>query len=86
MLDAFEAAATALTTAGATVIDLDAAGFTFASADGETLVLLYDFRNDVASYFGTRVGVPVAGGTVQTGIDFDSAHADEEMPFVNQDL
>jgi amidase len=86
VLDAFEAAVTALTTAGATVIDLDAAGFTFASADGETLVLLYDFRDDVAAYFGTRVGVPVAGGTLQTAIDFDNAHAAEEMPFFNQDI
>jgi amidase len=86
VLDAFEAAVTALTTAGATVIDLDAGGFTFASADGETMVLLYDFRDDVAAYFGTRVGVPVAGGTLQTAIDFDNAHAAEEMPFFNQDI
>src|SRR6516165_9122913 len=34
VLDAFEAAVAALTAAGATVIDLDAAGFTFAPADG----------------------------------------------------
>src|SRR5207245_10389305 len=40
-----------------------AAGFNFASADGEFLVLLFEFRNDVAAYFGARVGVPVAGGT-----------------------
>ena len=86
VLDAFEAAVTALTTAGATVIDLDAAGFTFASADGESLVLDYDFRNDVAAYFATRVGVPVAGGTLQTAIDFNNAHAAEEMPFFNQDI
>src|SRR5262249_30417080 len=37
---AIEAAFDALTAAGATVIDLDAAGFTFATADGEFLVLL----------------------------------------------
>src|SRR6266852_663401 len=86
VLDTFEAAVDALTAAGATVIDLDAAGFTFASADGEFLVLLFDFRNDVAAYFGTRVGVPVAGGTLQTAIDFNNAHADVEMPFFNQDL
>src|SRR5206468_1187040 len=63
VLDAFEEAVQALQNAGATVIDLDAAGFNFASADGEFLVLLFEFRNDVAAYFGTRVGVPVAGGT-----------------------
>jgi amidase len=38
VLDAFEEAVNALTAAGATVIDLDAAGFTFPSADGEFLV------------------------------------------------
>ena len=86
VLDAFEEAVAALTKAGATVIDLDAAGFTFPSADGETLVLLYDFRNDVAQYFATRVGVPVAGGTLQTAIDFNNAHPKIEMPFFNQDI
>ncbi len=86
VLDAFETAVEALTAAGATVIDLDAAGFTFPSADGEFLVLLYDFRDDVKAYFATRVGVPVAGGTLQSAIDFDNAHADVEMPFFNQDI
>src|SRR6266436_2569391 len=86
VLDAFEAAVEALTAAGATVIDLDAAGFTFPSADGESLVLDYDFRNDVKAYFATRVGVPVAGGTLQSAIDFNNAHADVEMPFFNQDV
>jgi amidase len=86
VLDAFEAAVDALTAAGATVVDLDAAGFTFPSADGESLVLDFDFRNDVMAYFATRVGVPVAGGTLQTAIDFNNAHADEEMPFFNQDV
>jgi amidase len=86
VLDAFEQAVNALTAAGATVIDLDQAGFTFPSADGEFFVLLYDFKFDVATYFATRVGVPVAGGTLQTAIDFDNAHADVEMPFFNQDI
>ena len=86
VLDAFEAAVTALTAAGATVIDLDAAGFNFPSPDGEFFVLLYDFKFDVAKYFATRVGVPVAGGTLQTAIDFNNAHADVEMPFFNQDI
>ena len=86
VLDAFEAAVDQLTAAGAVVIDLDAAGFTFPSADGEFFVLLYDFKMDVAKYFATRVGVPVAGGTLQTAIDFNNAHADVEMPFFNQDI
>ena len=84
--DAIEAAFAKLTDAGAIVIDLDAAGFTFASADGEFLVLLFDFRNDLAAYLATRVGVPVAGGTLQTAIDFYNANEDREMPFFNQDI
>ena len=84
--DAIEAAFAKLTDAGAIVIDLDAAGFTFASADGEFLVLLFDFRNDLAAYLATRVGVPVAGGTLQTAIDFNNANEDREMPFFNQDI
>jgi amidase len=86
VLDAFEAAVTALTAAGATLIDLDAEGFTFPSADGELFILLYEFKGDVAVYFGTRVGVPVAGGTLQDAIDFNNAHANVEMPFFNQDI
>jgi amidase len=84
--NAIEAAFSALTAAGATVIDLDAAGFKFATADGEFLVLVFDFRNDVAAYFATRTGVPVAGGTLQTAVDFNNAHAAVEMPFFNQDI
>src|SRR5882724_2037657 len=44
---AVEAVFAALTAAGATIIDLDAAGFTFPPANGEFLVLCFDFRNDV---------------------------------------
>jgi amidase len=86
VLDAFEEAVEALQDAGATVIDLDAAGFTFSPADGETFILLYEFKFDVAKYFMTRLGVPVAGGTLQTAINFNNAHPNEEMPFFNQDI
>jgi amidase len=83
---AVEAAFAALSAAGATVIDLDAAGFTFPSADGEFLVLVFDFRNDLKAYFATRMGVPVAGGTLADAIAFNNAHADVEMPYFNQDI
>jgi amidase len=86
VLDAFEEAVQALENAGATVVDLDAAGFTFSPPDGESMVLFFDFRNDVANYFATRIGVPVAGGTLQTAIDFNNANAATEMPFFNQDI
>lgn len=89
VVDAFEAAFKALTDAGATVIDLDAAGFTFPNGGGgpgEFLILCFDFRNDVQAYFATRVGVPMAGKTLTDAIAFNNAHADEEMPFFNQDI
>ena len=83
---AVEASFQALTDAGATLVDLDALGYNFSGGPGEFLVLCFDFRNDVRAYFATRVGVPVAGGTLQTAIDFNNAHADVEMPFFNQDI
>jgi amidase len=86
VLNSFEAAVRALTAAGATVIDLDAAGFTFPAANGELLVLEFDFRNDLKQYLSARAGVPVAAGTLQSVIDFDNANAAREMPFFNQDI
>ena len=99
---AFYAAIDAMGAAGATIIDLDGQGCSgitgafcanasppfagFSPADGETLVLEYDFRNDLANYFATRQGVPAAGGTLQTAIDFDNAHADVEMPYFGQEI
>jgi amidase len=86
---AFDAAVAAMKAAGATVIDLDGpngAGFTFPSADGELLVLEYEFRADVRSYFATRVGVPMAGKTLADAIAFNTANADAEMPFFGQDV
>ncbi len=89
VLASVEAAFQALSDAGATLVDLDAAGvnlFANGAGSGELGVLLYDFKNDVQAYFATRIGVPVAGGTLQTAIDFNNAHADIEMPFFNQDI
>jgi amidase len=83
---AVEAAFKALTDAGATLVDLDALGYNFSGGPGEFEVLCYDFRNDVRAYFATRSGVPVAGGTLADAIAFNSAHADVEMPYFNQDI
>jgi amidase len=87
---AIEAAFKVLTDAGATVIDLDTVpgnvGFTFAPPNGELLILVFDFRRDVQSYFATRMGVPVAGKTLADAIAFNNAHADVEQPFFNQDI
>jgi amidase len=86
VLAQFEDALNAMMVAGATLVDLDAAGFTFPSADGEFLVLCFDFRNDLKAYFHTRVGVPMAGKTLTDAIAFNNANADDEMPFFNQDI
>jgi len=83
---AFDAAVDAIKAAGATVVDLDGGGFTFPSADGEFLVLVFDFRNDVKSYFATRSGVPMAGKTLTDAIAFNNDNADIEMPFFNQEI
>src|SRR5579884_245516 len=85
---AFDAAIQAIQNAGATIVNLDDPNnnFSFSPADGEFMVLLYDFKLDVAKYFATRRGVPVAGGTLQTAIDFDNAHADIEMPYFFQEI
>ena len=88
VIAAFDAALEAISNAGATIVDLDdpANSFSFSPADGEFMVLLYDFKPDVAKYFGSRVGVPVAGGTLQTAIDFNNANAATEMPYFGQEI
>jgi amidase len=83
---AFDAAVAAIKDAGATVVDLDAAGFSFASADGEFLVLLFDFKLDVQKYFATRVGVPMANKTLADAIAFNNANAATEMPYFFQEI
>jgi amidase len=83
---AFDNAVAAISAAGATVVDLDGAGFKFASADGEFLVLLYDFKLDVQKYFGTRAGVPMANKTLADAIAFNTAHAATEMPYFFQEI
>jgi amidase len=83
---AFDNAIATIQGAGATVIDLDGAGFTFASADGEFLVLVYDFKIDLQKYFATRVGVPMANKTLADAIAFNSANASTEMPYFFQEI
>lgn len=83
---AFDAVLAQMQAAGAVIVDLDGAGFAFPPALGELFVLEFDFRGDVASYFATRSGVPLAHGTLQTAIAFNNANADAEMPFWGQDI
>src|SRR6266568_3563833 len=83
---AFDNAIATIQSSGATVVDLDGAGFTFASADGEFLVLVYDFKVDLQKYFATRVGVPMANKTLADAIAFNIANASTEMPFFFQEI
>ena len=83
---AFDNAIATIQGAGATVVDLDGAGFTFASADGEFLVLVYDFKIDLQKYFATRVGVPMANKTLADAIAFNSVNASTEMPYFFQEI
>jgi amidase len=82
----FDDAIAAMQSAGAVLADLDAASFTFPSGDGEFLVLLYDFVDDLRQYFATRAGVPMAGKTLADAIAFNDANAAVEMPFFAQEL
>ena len=86
VIAAFEESLDAMRAAGATLIDLDAAGFTFASGDGEFLVLCYEFRNDLRDYLSTRTRVPLAGKTISDAIAFNNATAGKEMPFFGQEI
>ncbi|HEX6636823.1 MAG TPA: amidase [Steroidobacteraceae bacterium] len=83
---AFEEVLETLRAAGAIVVDLDAEGFVFAPAEGEFLVLAYEFRNDLRAYLATRTGVPLAGKTLADAIAFNEAHAAKEMPYFGQEI
>jgi amidase len=82
----FDDALDAMTAAGAVLVDLDDAGFSFPPGDGEFLVLVFDFKIDVKNYFATRAGVPMAGKTLADAIAFNEANADREMPFFDQEI
>lgn len=82
----FDTALDAMQTAGAVLVDLDAQNFVFPPGDGEFLVLLFDFVDDLRSYFATRTGVPMANKTLADAIAFNEAHAAVEMPFFGQEL
>jgi amidase len=86
VIAAFDDVLKDLQAAGATLVDLDAAKFTFPTATGETLVLEFDFKSDIKSYFATRVGVPMAGKTLADAIAFNNANASAEMPFWGQEI
>ena len=83
---AFDAAIQSIRNAGATVVDLDGAGFAFPNVGiPEFLVLLYEFKFDLQKYFSSRVRVPMAGKTLADAILFNKADAADEMPYFFQE-
>lgn len=84
--DVFDDALDAMHGAGAILVDLDARGFTFPPGDGEFLVLLFEFVDDLRNYFATRAGVPMAHKTLADAIAFNEANAGVEMPFFGQEI
>jgi len=86
ILNLFEKVVTDIQAAGATIVDLEASGFTFPPGNGEFLVLLFDFVGDLRNYFATRVGVPMAGKTLADALAFNNANAATEMPFFAQEI
>src|SRR6266568_4229965 len=83
----FEASLTAMEKAGATLVDVFFPHFSdIFSGGAEFTVLLFDFVQDLQKYLATRVGVPIAGGTLQDAINFNDNNASKEMPFFGQEI
>jgi amidase len=87
-LDAvFEKGLTAMTNAGATLVDVAFKHFSdIFSGGNEFTVLLFDFKIDIQKYLATRTGVPTPSGTLADLIAFNNAHAAQEMPFFGQEI
>src|SRR6266704_1556556 len=83
----FEDSLAAMSKAGATLVDVFFPHISdINNGTAEFTVLLFDFKADLQKYFATRTGVPLAGGNLQTAIDFDNANAAKEMPFFAQEI
>jgi len=83
----FELGLTAMSKAGATLVDVAFKHFSdIFSGANEFTVLLFDFKIDIENYLATRVGVPTAKGTLADLIAFNTAHAAQEMPFFGQEI
>jgi amidase len=83
----FENSLTAMTKAGATLVDVFFPHISDINSGGaEFTVLLFDFKGDLQNYFATRTGVPLAHGTLADAIAFNIANAAKEMPFFAQEI
>ena len=87
-LDAvFEEALSAMTSAGAALVDVTFPHFgEIFTGTAEFTVLLFDFKIDLRKYLATRNGVPLAGGTLADAIAFNDAHASQELQFFGQEI
>jgi len=82
----YDAAIEAMRRAGAVIVDpadLPSAQDILNSGD-ENTVLLFDFKADIATYLAGRHDPRMH--TLQDLIDFDDAHAAQEMPFFGQEV
>ncbi|TMI31616.1 amidase [Candidatus Bathyarchaeota archaeon] len=84
----FDSAVTAIQNAGAALVDPVSFPHlaNINSGLAEFTVLLFDFKIDIENYLKTRTGVPITSPTLQALIDFNNAHADQEMPFFAQEI
>src|SRR6266545_5507489 len=76
----FEDALAAMRSAGATLVDVTFPHFQdIFNGTPEFTVLLFEFKGDLQDYLATRVGAPLAGGTLADAITFNRAHAAQEL-------
>ena len=81
----FEQALSALSAAGAILVDVSFPHLSEINSGGsEFTVLLNDFKHDLNAYLSTRTGVPIA--SLAEAIAFNNAHAAQEMPFFAQEI
>lgn len=82
---AFDAAVEAIRAAGAEVVDpADIPTIEQINAGMEELaVLVFEFKQDVNAYLATRTGVPIT--TLGEAIEFNRAHAEEELRWFGQE-
>jgi amidase len=82
----YNAAIDAMRHAGAVVVDPAdiPTAEEMATSNDEFTVLLYDFKADLNAYLSGRRDPQIH--TLQDVIDFDNAHAKEELPFFGQDI
>jgi amidase len=83
-----EEAITAMEAAGAEIIDPVDTGDTFAWFDAEFLVLMYEFKGDIAAYLSTlrHTRRDTRVRTLADLIAFNQAHCEQEMEFFGQEI